>query len=77
MSTRIKLAQLLTQFAKFFLYFFVIFILILLWFLYMLNNIDNYDNKIANDQRIFFCLCFTDSFYFNGCIYKKIQVMMQ
>jgi hypothetical protein len=43
----------------------------------MQDNIDNYDNKIANNQRILFCLCFTDSFYFNGCIYKKIEVIMQ
>ena len=30
----------------------------------MQDNIDNYNNKIANNQRILFCLCFTDSILF-------------
>ncbi len=40
----------------------------------MLDNIDNYDNKIANDQRIFFCLCFNDSFILMVVYTKKSKL---
>jgi hypothetical protein len=40
-------------------------------FLHIQDNIDNYNNKIKNNQRILFCLCFTYRFYFNGGIQKN------
>jgi hypothetical protein len=45
-------------------------------FLHIQDNIDNYNNKIKNNQRILFCLCFTYRFYLM-VVYKKIEVMMQ